>query len=226
MRKERLVRYVVVGVFVLIGLGLFGTARKWIGRSGNSSGTGKVTVRETEEVRKDMVFIEDDNDDNFQYVENVYDLEDDGLEEKKKEFLGENYEEYKPVLDKIRLECSAVMRSIPEGREGYNPMESKPIGKAHTSSCMLREGLEGYDSFFITEALTVVDLFDETCVIYAYDYPNNAEKELVVVDYKNIEANTDYTKVMDIGDVRSMSGYRENSIIRKVEGFYVLYLKG
>lgn len=191
-----------------------------------------------DEVRRDMEFresvetdaygdlVDDGSSEQYKYAKFVYDV-DSNIDEEVKLFLGDKYALYESALEKIRLECSAVMRNIPEGRDGYNPLSSRTIGVAYTDSCMLETGLEGYENFFIENALTTIDFFDDTCVVYAYNYPENKNNELVVVDYKNILVNTEYsTSVMELGDVRSVSGFRENSVIRKVGDFYVLYLKG
>lgn len=178
-----------------------------------------------QETRDKVELVEEGNTvDRFQKVKNVYSLNED-VDSEAKDFLGDNYEKYSGVINLIVSNSDAILNQIPEGR-GFDPTDCTTLGIAFAESLGLNNGMKGISSFFIENSLTVIYYFDSTKVIYAYDYPNNPENELVVIDYANIEKDVTDLSVMEIGDERSASGNVNYCKIQKFGDFNVLFLKG
>lgn len=193
---------------------------------------------ETEETRETVELITDGTDDVHQRVKYVY-APDEDVKKSRKEFLGDLYDGYNSVIELIESNSDKVFESIPEGRdEGYavdlGLLYFQDLGIASgrlkegslDTSDMVVDKEKEYTNFYIWESLTIIDYFDNTRVIYAYNYPENLWNELVVVDYVNDKINTEITTdVMKIGDVKSVGGDVDHCKILKLGDFYVLYLR-
>lgn len=231
--KRLILLFVIVILFFLllsVSIGLVNSTKRV--RTKKSTIVEETDVRnddlsdEREQETRDKVeLVEEGNTvDRFQKVKNVYSLNED-VDSAAKDFLGDNYEKYSGVINLIVSNSDAILNQIPEGR-GFNPVDCTTLGKAFTESLGLSNGMEGISSFFIESSLTVIYYFDSTKVIYAYDYSNNPENELVVIDYANIEKDVTDLSVMEIGDERSASGNVNYCKIQKFGDFNVLFLKG
>lgn len=181
-------------------------------------------VIQSTEGRETVELVEEGSTELFQNVKNVYNTNED-VKEDVKSFLGDQYDRYSGVISMIESSSDAIFDSMSDVK-GYDPENSTMIGKAFTENIGLENGMQGISSFFIENSITVIDFFDDTRVIYAYDYPTNEYNELVVVDYKDIKKITTSLDVMELGDVRSVSGVVENCKIQKFGDFYVLFIKG
>ena len=184
---------------------------------------------ETEEVpetkRISKTFEYDGSDSVFQPVSKIYD--DRNLLERQIEYLDENYDEYEEVIDDIVAISDDVFDGLTSDYDRYAELsDTVDCGKPHTFDIGLRnkEFLD-YGYFHISGMLYVIGLFDDTRVIYAYDYPNNEKKEIVVVDYKDIGANTEKPEVIDFGDEHSFYGNTDYVDIREIDGFMVMFSK-
>ena len=180
------------------------------------------TEEATEKPRINMVFDYDGTVDIYQPVLKVYDSE--NLYERQVEFLDDNYDEYINVIEDIKDCADEIFSELSSGYD-TSVTESKNYGKAFSFGLGLNSDFLDNKYFHISGTLIAIGFFDDTRVIYAYDYPVNADRELVVVDYCDIEANTTKPTVLDFGDESGFYGNTEYVDIEQIDGFSVMFTK-
>ena len=180
--------------------------------SEDNSDTGDVYEDDTEEL--DLV-----------YKDEVYDSTD--IEERGDKFLSGLGDRYKSIITHIKNDYSAVFAEIysTEEREDYENDYTEFSKYWGYGNIDLKDLVTNYRTFVIKDSLTAIGFFDNTYVIYAYDYPiGNA---IVVMDYEDVLFSKEgYESDFDYGDTNNM--YVESNFAKVLEydDFTVLFAKG
>lgn len=223
---------IVVLVIVLIGVGVWGLATSLVkkGRSVEDivvkiSDTERPTIIPTEKVTAVPEEPMQENEDKsseytgWVYPEKVYDghIDDSDIQS----FLGNDFTEYIDVLKKIRSDYKKELEVIE--KKGV-------VGDKYTiyKDSVFEKEIFGNLGYTITGegALTIVDMFDDTVVVFILGYPENKEeKVLFVADYSDILVE-DFKGVFEIGDSIELMFNNESTKVVEEGGFSIVYVKG
>lgn len=131
----------------------------------------------------------------------------------------------KGVMTDIEAISPVVFESIDGTGTDYSDITM--IGVFMDETMGMRDGnFDAISSFYIENSLTVVGMFGNRYVVMAYNYPENPDKELVVVDFQDVVVYNEKSDLLNLGDIRSCRGARENYSIREVGDYIVMFLKG
>ena len=83
-------------------------------------------------------------------------------------------------------------------------------------------------SLNLRECLTVIDIYDGTYVIYAYNYNNTSKPCLVVYDESNnkYNENTVLTQLVNIGDIKTRALFKDYFVYEDCSDFEVIFVRG
>lgn len=224
--KKRIKVIIILLVVVLILLSIFGLSRLIVSRSYSS-----LEVVQQESLKKDAktpapasdgrVYIDDGTNSDIQRVSRLFDSED--LEERQEEYLGEDLEKFRDLLDMIESEYSDVFSEIDYERpEEYEISIECTSGVNDFSVAMLEKGT----NIQINSSLTVIGMYGESCIVFANGYPYLDTTELIVVDYSNAPFNVDARELMDFGDVCSLLILDGSYRVDSSEWLPIVYVKG
>lgn len=131
----------------------------------------------------------------------------------------------KSVMTDIEAISPVVFESIDGTGTDYSDITM--IGVFMEETMGMRDGnFDTISSFYIEDSLTVVGMFGNRYVVMAYNYPENPDKELVVVDFQDVVVYNEKSDLLNLGDIRSCRGARGNYLIREVGDYIVMFLKG
>lgn len=131
----------------------------------------------------------------------------------------------KSVMTDIEAISPVVFESIEGTGTDYSDITMIGIFKDETMG--MRDGFfDEISSFYIENSLTVVGMFGNRYVVMAYNYPENPDKELVVVDFQDVVVYNEKSDLLSLGDIRSCRGTKGNYLIREVGDYIVMFLKG
>lgn len=149
------------------------------------------------------------------------------VDTKVEELLGSDYDSYSGVLSNIvgnyDLYISLIKSDVEDVVGDMPVIFSSYLGNEKLD---VRGILKSYPVFTIKDSLIVVGFCGSTGVIYAYNYPDNPGKELVVCEYEDVKFSTDSKKLFEIGDIHSIAIQSNKSYVRDIEGFTVLFTRG
>lgn len=179
-------------------------------------------IRDTSET-ENIILDSESEEYNYQYVKSLFDTDD--IDIKVKEFLGDNYDKYSDVLTQITAIGESIINSIPVG-SNYTSSDSVIHDVSQEYVLGLKTGsFFDANSFYILDLLTVIDVFGDDIAICAYNYPENLDNELVVVDFSNTKVDTSLTGMFEVGDIVSVKGSKGYYAFRNIDDFYVLFLR-
>lgn len=131
----------------------------------------------------------------------------------------------KSVMTDIEAISPVVFESIDGTGTDYSDITM--IGVFMEETMGMRDGnFDTISSFYIEDSLTVVGMFGNRYIVMAYNYPENPDKELVVVDFQDVVVYNEKSDLLNLGDIRSCRGARGNYLIREVGDYIVMFLKG
>ena len=131
----------------------------------------------------------------------------------------------KGVMTDIEAISPVVFESIDGTGTDYSDITM--IGVFMDETMGMRDGnFDAISSFYIENSLTVVGMFGNRYIVMAYNYPENPDKELVVVDFQDVVVYNEKSDLLNLGDIRSCRGARRNYLIREVGDYIVMFLKG
>lgn len=131
----------------------------------------------------------------------------------------------KSIMTDIEAISPVVFESI--GGTGTDYSDITMIGVFMDETMGMRDGnFDAISSFYIENSLTVVGMFGNRYIVMAYNYPENPDKELVVVDFQDVVVYNEKSDLLNLGDIRSCRGARGNYLIREVGDYIVMFLKG
>lgn len=131
----------------------------------------------------------------------------------------------KGVMTDIEAISPVVFESIDGTGTDYSNITM--IGVFMDETMGMRDGnFDAISSFYIENSLTVVGMFGNRYIVMAYNYPENPDKELVVVDFQDVVVYNEKSDLLNLGDIRSCRGARGNYLIREVGDYIVMFLKG
>lgn len=131
----------------------------------------------------------------------------------------------KGVMTDIEAISPVVFESIDGTGTDYSDITM--IGVFLDETMGMRDGnFDAISSFYIENSLTVVGMFGNRYIVMAYNYPENPDKELVVVDFQDVVVYNEKSDLLNLGDIRSCRGARGNYLIREVGDYIVMFLKG
>lgn len=131
----------------------------------------------------------------------------------------------KSVMTDIEAISPVVFESIDGTGTDYSDITM--IGVFMEETMGMRDGFfDEISSFYIENSLTVVGMFGNRYVVMAYNYPENPDKELVVVDFQDVVVYNEKSDLLSLGDIRSCRGTKGNYLIREVGDYIVMFLKG
>lgn len=223
MRRKMWIRLGIVACVILVIVGIWNISSFLVSK------VGRKPVETVEvETREPIVFV-GEPESNSEYVSSFQDVDrlfnTDGAQERSKSFLGDDYEKYEPVITSIRAISDSIFSKLGYKNE-YNVNEVVDYDVSHVVSLGLKDGtFFDAPSFMIFEMLTVIDVFGDDIAICAFNYPSNPDNEIVVVDFSRTKVNREITELFDIGDVMSVKGSQGYYDYRKLDDFYVLFIK-
>lgn len=218
-RGKRYLRATIfVVIILLISFVLLGIARILV-----SSGVG--VVKETEYMTEEVIETEKE------VV--VVGLEDEEIpkyemDSKSEVVRLEGSEAYDGVVNQIVMSVGNVFSSIDTDSIAYDYTSIKTYGLIKNESLGFIDEdsfLEGNSSFFIENSLTVIGMFDNRYVVCVYNYDEGG-KELVVIDYEDIEVYQEQEYTISLGSEISVRGCVGQYLVRSLSGYDVMYLKG
>ena len=224
IKKARVVIIVVVVISVLYGL--YSLARGLVGISYSSAevvatvegesaipaGVGSGSVGEGSLVEgssstdvgefseaEGRVYLDDGSGGSLQKVSRLFDTM--GLSERQESFLGEDFSYFSKYLEYIESNYTSIFSGIKFVRPEEYEIDVECIsGSQDFSVNYLGMGL----NFYIGTSLCVIGMYDDSCVVYANNYPELETTELIVVDYSEALFNTDASRLLDFGDYCSL----------------------
>lgn len=233
--------FIVIGIVLLVLFGVYYTAKVITSKSYSSEGyvreqqakaeesQNKVSV-EKPEVPEDRYATEKsfdlDNEikGNMSTAKLVYNKED--LDVRQQEYLGDIYPKYKDVLDEINNSYENTFKDLvkrahiaTERSIRYSDVVDKPELDVQELSSY------GYASF--TDSLTAIGFYGDTCVLCAYNYPNNPSMSLVLIDYSEHDfVLSSENNAFDFGDTVDVSIMPKQGKVQSISGWQVFFIKG
>lgn len=243
--KRLLIALGVVLVVALVGVGIFSASKFIVGKSYSARDVveeknevnqnkqslpedteteSETEVTEEGETEFNMEFTEENEDTNMGKVVQLYDPED--VDKRQQDFLGmANYEELKPILDVCKA-GDLDWSDVPTGEH------QSPGGDIIDYSISRDETLDvnevmSHDMVTMINSLAVVGLYDNSKVLYVYNYPNALQDKIVFfVDYSDTDFSLDSPLGWDFGDVVSESFIPSLCKVVEVNGFKVVMTRG
>lgn len=227
--KRWVIKVVVIIAIIVVLIGLWRIASGLVSRV--IIDKGDIGYEESE-TRKDIVFLPEAEGESevvypegapkYKEVESMFNEE--GISERSKSFLGDNYSTYESVITQIKAIGEPIIAGL--GKNNFTGQDCVDFDIAHGYDIGLADGrfFDAYN-FFIVEMLTVIDVFGDDIAICAVNYPDNPANEIVVVDFSDTLVNENVTKVFDIGDIMSVKGSQDCYGYRKIGDFHVLFMK-
>lgn len=214
LRKKKLLRRIIIGFFLVItSLLLFRLAYFLVDRSNE----GKVEEIESEQEITEV--IKDVSDDG---TIPLYDYDRVGTSVRL-----EGSEGYDTVVNQIEMVVERVFLNITDIPYDYSNMKLIGLLKNSEIGFISKDFLnDGYTSFFIENSLTVIGMMDNRYIITVWDYPINSSKEIIVIDYENIEVYQEQESILELGDILSVKGCVGQYETMSLSGFNVMFLKG
>lgn len=131
----------------------------------------------------------------------------------------------KGVMTDIEAISPVVFESIDGTGTDYSDITM--IGVFMDETMGMRDGnFDAISSFYIEDSLTVVGMFGNRYIVMAYNYPENPDEELIVVDFQDVVIYNEKSDLLNLGDIRSCRGAMGNYLIREVGDYIVMFLKG
>lgn len=173
------------------------------------------------------------------------------LNKQRKIFLGDHYEEVSKVLSEIREEKDSVFSSIPEVTLKEEP-SFIPIGDASRNVIpfalnprldsteadntdeatyikdfsFLKEN--GNDNYSLLHCCSVIDYYDDTCVVYITGYKDNLVSNYIIVsELKNATVDSSYPpETIRVGDSEQfVKLYKDSYIEKNIGDYHVIFAK-
>ena len=154
---------------------------------------------------------------------------DENYQENQRKLLGNNYERYSKVLESIGKEYKGILSSL-------SSVDSISSGdKLRLSDVVDKPNLSGLDitaqdyvSF--ADSLTAIGFYGDTCVLCAYNFPNNSEKFLLLIDFSEYEfpvSDSPESWCYKLGDIVDVTIFpSKTSVLKNYGEWQVLYTKG
>lgn len=213
---------------VIAGLLLSGTyaiARVIVGLSYDSMSVvgSKQDNRASNEKASMREFKDSDSDSEWGSAVVLYDGTD--LEARQKEFLGDDYDKYIDVINKIEENSEKEFKDLPDkptedASNAYNCI----LGADDLSGDLLEE----YGTVRTSSSLCVVGLCNSNRVVYIYGYPDDMPESPVFVcaDFSSAELSKSAVGLFDFGQSHSFV-FREGMYsVESVDGYEVIYARG
>lgn len=241
---EKLKKYkifIVIGVVFLVLFGVYCTAKVITYKSYSSEdyvreqqaeaeeNQNKVSV-EKPEVPEDRYATEKsfdlDNEikGNMSRAKLVYNKED--LDVRQQEYLGDNYSKYKDVLAEINNSYESIFKDLVK-RDHIATENSIRYSDVVDKSELDVQELSSYDYASFTDSLTAIGFYGDTCVLCAYNYPNNPSMSLVLIDYSEHGfVLSSENNAFDFGDTIDVSIMPKQGKVKSISGWQVFFIKG
>lgn len=147
------------------------------------------------------------------------------LEERQKEFLGDDYDNYINVINKIEKNSEKKFNDLPD-----KPTENT----SNAYNCILGADdltgnlLEEYGTVRTSSSLCVVGLYDSNRVVYIYGYPDDisASPVFVCADFSSAELNKSAIGLFDFGQSHSFVFRKGMYSVGSVDAYEVIYARG
>ena len=236
--------FIVIGIILLVLLGVYCTARVITSKSYSSEeyvkeqqveaeeNQSKVSVDNTEdpEATEDKYSTEKNFDldseiqGNMTTAKLVYNKED--LNVRQKDFLGSNYDKYKDVLNGVENSYEDIFKELIK-RDHIDPEKSIRYSDIVDKPNLDLQELTNYDYASFVDSLTAIGFYGDTCVLCAYNYPNNPSMSLVLIDYSEhdfvISSEQD---AFGFGDTVNVSIMPKQGKVQSINGWQVFFIKG
>ena len=164
-----------------------------------------------------------DEETNMGIVEELYDTEQ--VDERQVEFLGDRYETYSLVLSTLEGMYKDAFTKV-------KPRDTSSTENIVTLSYDIKpkvtlEELEAIDLAIIKDSLTVIGLYDNTYVLFAYNYEDTEGRLLFFVDYTDVKFSSDSNlSSWDFGNVKNLAITPKSTYSEVIDGFTVVFTKG
>lgn len=147
------------------------------------------------------------------------------IEERQKKYLGDDYDKYIDVINKIEEDSDKEFENLPsEPTEDTSNAYNCILGADDLSGSMLEE----YGTVRTSSSLGVVGLYDSNRVVYVYGYPDEVSDSPVFVcaDYSSEELNKSAVGLFDFGQSHSFVFKEGMYSVESVDGYEVIYARG
>lgn len=235
---------VIAYLFQMFVLSKEGVSEKIVGDVEDSGSTESLLKESTEVTNSKDIGPKSPYDDiNLELMEfsDKYDMTGDGyappvnlynssnFDVRQKEYLGESYEEYRPVLNKIHEVASQEMSGLVYDYYWDNCGEMEEVvcnSEELSAQGILENDLSVYkgDSLSSDNPLRIVDMFNNQYVVYAQSFPENNNKLLLCVDYGET-LFTSNSCMKEFGCTDSITIISENCSYKNIDGWDVIFLK-
>ena len=147
------------------------------------------------------------------------------IEKRQREFLGDVYDKYIDVINKIEENSEKKFNDLPnKPTENTSNAYNCILGADDLSGSLLEE----YGTVRTSSSLCVVGLYDSNRVVYIYGYPNESSSSTVFVcaDYSSAELSKSAVGLFDFGQSHSFV-FREGMYsVGSVDDYEVIYARG
>lgn len=230
--NDRRVRTIIVVLFVC--LFIFGVYRLSSFLVSKSVSSGKVVENvekdkyrnkqsspDAESLDSDFIVYEDPEKD-YSRVKVLFSNSD--LEDRQKNFLGNNYDAYKSALKSVKdnyVETFKSIKDVPEdinysGYIDYNKSDINLFDRNFSST---------NDIVYIRDRLSIIGMYGSYCIVYALDYGMTSDVRLIVVDYSNAELSTKSAGLFGFGQSKNVMIFSKYSKLEEGNGYKILYIK-
>lgn len=237
MRKFKGV--VIVLLVVLVGLALYGVSKLLVDNSYSSEEFVTEKTQEAISEKQEVPLLNEE--DETEQVEKVFDEEsineetgiakveklydDIDVDERQLNFLGDRYSDYESVLASLQGMYKEVFTTKvkPIDREYY--AENIGIFDYVSNPTLTVEDIKNTDFCSIKESSTVIGLYDNVYVLYAYNFEDTGNRLLFFVDYSEGIFSTDNLSSWDFGRVDDISLMPSCIYSEVVDGYTVIFAK-
>ncbi len=159
----------------------------------------------------------DNPDEKFSTVKVLY--SDYNIEERQKEYLGSDYDVYKPVIDV----AVSNYKSILDGVECVGRPENEMVMYAGD---MTEESLEMAGRVELSKGLSVIGMYDGDVLVLSYERWKGGKPTIVLVDTGEMLFDTSSTALYSFGSGFSVVLEKGKYVADFNEGYTIIYIRG
>ena len=233
--------FIVISIVLLVLFGVYCTAKALTSKSYSSEGYVREQQAKAEESQNKVSVEKVEVPDDSYATEKSFDLDNEikgnmskaklvynkeNLDVRQQEYLGDTYPKYKDVLDEINNSYENIFKDLvkrdyitTENSIRYSDVVDKPELDV--------QELSSYDYASFNDSLTAIGFYGDTCVLCAYNYPNNPSMSLVLIDYSEHEfVLSSENNAFDFGDTIDVSIMPKQGKVQSISGWQVFFIKG
>ena len=165
----------------------------------------------------------DGTDSEFQKVTKLFDNE--NLSERQPNYLGDKYSKYQNILSYIESNYNSVFESLSLSSDQVISVDADYELYAGSISSFDWNAIQEYNNVYVRDSSTIIGLYGDSCVVYAYNLEMNDKIQLFVVDYSEAKLSTNNKILFDFGQEKNLLFSTLNCKYETVDGCELIYFK-